>query len=431
MSMSHTAALAAVAALKRRGLIAQDASNAEAERVIHSATETGDRTMTRDMRRPRMGDAELEQRERQEQCRDVMRRAADSADLDDDDIQDVIEALAENYPELMGTAMREMAADNRGPKGWARDRAERRHATDALRAKDAMRARKFGITGRDNPPPFEGMPEPGGRMYHDRDEHPSQREESGCDRPPPSRDGRRSPLRLRACVRQSGRLDRKNLMSKPTASQRLPERARLAAVIERHADAAEQLARVEAAIQKISDDRVNDRVAISRAREALKIAATGRSEIIIANALGEEPPDLPDPEEAQAMLDKAEASLDASRYASQVLDGEQRQAKFSLDLAERALNRAVNEVVASDPALAALRAEFERTRAHLSEVIGALLGSGNEVSRIAWTEAAFVPDRAWTDALTRLREDPDAELPGLPPNEPDDAHRGSDNKRAA
>jgi hypothetical protein len=211
---------------------------------------------------------------------------------------------------------------------------------------------------------------------------------------------------------------------KPTASQRMPERARLAGAIERHRDAAEQLTRVEAAIQKILDSRIEDRVAIGRAREALKIAVAGRSEIIIADALGEPAPDLPSPAAAKAVLDECEASLDASRAALKVLEQEQARASSALGLTEMALKRAVNEAVAADPALAVLRDEFERTRAHLSKVIGALLGSGNEVSRVAWTDAAFLPDRAWTDALARLREDPDAVLPAPPSTEPPDAgHR--------
>ena len=121
---------------------------------------------TRDTRRGRMGDAEMQAREREESTRDSLRRAADAADLlDDDDLKDVIEAIAENYPQVLAEVQHEISADNRGPKGWARDRAERRRAADSLRVKDAARARKFGAA--DNPPPFKGMPETGGRMSHD------------------------------------------------------------------------------------------------------------------------------------------------------------------------------------------------------------------------------------------------------------------------
>jgi hypothetical protein len=167
--MSHTAAIAAIAALKKRGLIAQDTSNEEAENVLRNSTE-GDRNMprpARDTRRtPRMGDAEMAEREREESTRDAMRRAADAETLDPDELKDMIEVLAENYPEVLSEMQHEMAADRRGPKGWSRDRAERRSAADSLRAKDtmrAMKARKFGAN--DNPVPFPGMPQTGGSMY--------------------------------------------------------------------------------------------------------------------------------------------------------------------------------------------------------------------------------------------------------------------------
>lgn len=177
MGLSHTAALAAVRALKKRGLLALDGRNdEEAENVIRNS-ETGDRTMrsTRDTRRsPRMGDAEMREREREEDCRDALRRAADAETLDPEEIEDVLESIARNYPEILAKVHHEMAGDMsspaRGPKGWARDRAERRRAEDTLRAKDAMRARKFGRTGRDDPPPFEGMPRTGGGMDPIRDE---------------------------------------------------------------------------------------------------------------------------------------------------------------------------------------------------------------------------------------------------------------------
>lgn len=218
---------------------------------------------------------------------------------------------------------------------------------------------------------------------------------------------------------------------KPTASARLPERAKLASAIERHGEAAGQLARIDAAIQKISDSRIEDCVAIGRAREALKIAAAGRSEILISKTLGEPPPDLPSPDEAKATLDAAEASLDASTSALRVLDGEKRQAELALYLAERALQGAVKEAVAADPALALLHGEFERTRLRMSTLIGALLGAGVTVSRVAWEENAFIADPAWVNAIARLREDPDAGLPSPPPDEPPDAGTRDGRKRAA
>lgn len=171
MALSHTAALAAVKALKKRGLIvAMDAaSEEEGARII---SQQGDRPM----RRTRMGDAEMQERQREEMCRDALRRAADAETLDPDEIEDVIEAIASNYPEILAKIQHEIhdSADHRGPAGWARDRAERRAAEDSLRAKDArrrardvMKPRRMGAS--DDPPPFEGMPETGGGMFHGRD----------------------------------------------------------------------------------------------------------------------------------------------------------------------------------------------------------------------------------------------------------------------
>jgi hypothetical protein len=217
-------------------------------------------------------------------------------------------------------------------------------------------------------------------------------------------------------------------MQKPTA--RSPERQRLADAIERHRERADDLSRVERAIQKISETRIEDRVGIGRARDAVSIARGAQSEILVMQALGEELVDQPDLAAAERTLAECEAKLDAGRASLKLLERERTRVSSALDLAEGALKRAVKDVIANDPALAALRAEFERTRLHLSQIIGCLLASGHEVSRVAWTEVAFVPDRAWTDALTRLREDPDAVLPAPPSTEPPDAgHR--DGRRAA
>jgi hypothetical protein len=174
MTMNHTAALAAVRALKKRGLvIAMDASSEEeAARVI--SQQGGDRTI----RRMRMGDAEMRERQSEEDCRDAMRRAADAETLDPEELKDVLEAIAQHAPEVMAEVQHEMAADGRGPRGWSRDRAERRRAEDTLRrARDArfMRARRMGA---DDPPPFEGMPRTGGSMVRDMENVGFRRDES-------------------------------------------------------------------------------------------------------------------------------------------------------------------------------------------------------------------------------------------------------------
>jgi hypothetical protein len=216
-----------------------------------------------------------------------------------------------------------------------------------------------------------------------------------------------------------------------SASARLPERARLAAAIERHAEAAGQLARVEAAVQKLYDDNIASRTKIAAARRGLSIAAAGRSEILISQALGEPAPDLPDPLECERVLSECERELDDGRKARHLLEAEAQRAKFALDLTEMGLKRAVADVVASDPALAALRAEFERCRLRLSVLIGALLGAGVTTSRVAWGESAFVPAADWVNALVALRTDADGRLPGIPPEDGPDAGSRDGRKAAA
>ena len=217
---------------------------------------------------------------------------------------------------------------------------------------------------------------------------------------------------------------------KPTASQRMPERARLASAIERHRGAAEQLARVEAAIQKLYDDSIASRTKIAAARDALHIARHGQSEILISKALGEPAPDLPDPAEAERVLSECERQLEDGREARKHLEAEAQRARSSAGLAKDAVDRAVGDVVAIDPALVRLRAEYARTMASAARLWRSLrsagvLGVNNIVTRLDGD------DPAWIDALAALRENPDAPLPGLPPEEPLDDARAGGHKRAA
>ena len=217
-------------------------------------------------------------------------------------------------------------------------------------------------------------------------------------------------------------------MSKPTASARLPERARLAAAIERHDAAKAVFARIEQAIEKIKSDRIGDYTSIASARDALAVARSGRSEILISKALDEPAPDLPDIASAQATLDAAEASLDASRAALRTLEGEAQRARSTLDLAEQALKRAVAEVVAGDPTLKTLEAEFARSMARSAQLWRALRTAGVFVNNVV--EQIGGDDPAWISVLAVLRENPDAPLPDLPPDEPLD-HARPGGRRAA
>jgi hypothetical protein len=170
MSLSRTAALAAIAALKRRGLIAQDASSEEAERVIHNATETGDRTVRRT--RDEMTE---EERRHPDAARDALRRAGDAAEIDDETIAELLETLCETHPEVLGSAAQEMGEDRGrgGPRKWAKDRRDMRRARDARMLN--ARPRRMGA---DDPPPFRGEPLTGGSMVRDMEDVGYRRDES-------------------------------------------------------------------------------------------------------------------------------------------------------------------------------------------------------------------------------------------------------------
>ncbi len=161
MSLSRTAALAAVAALRRRGLIAQDGHNdQEAAEMIEREAGGEDRTRrARDMRRTRDGMTE-EERRHPDAARDALRRAGDAAEIDDETIGELLEALCETHPEVVGRMAREVGQD--GPRRYARDRRDLRRARDARMLN--ARPRRMGA---DDPPPFRGMPETGGGMVRD------------------------------------------------------------------------------------------------------------------------------------------------------------------------------------------------------------------------------------------------------------------------
>ena len=89
----------------------------------------------------------------------------------------------------------------------------------------------------------------------------------------------------------------------------------------------------------------------------------------------------------------------------------------------------MKDAVASDPALATLKAEYARTMARAARLWRALRAVDVTVFNVV--ERLGGDDAEWTAALARLCEDPDAPLPGLPPDEPLDDARAGGHKRAA
>jgi hypothetical protein len=95
--------------------------------------------------------------DRHRHVRDALRRAAD-ADLDDPEtLEELVEILAEEHPEVLGRATREIGEDGRGPHRWARDRRALRMSRDTLRLRSPRRAGDRPTVGRDYGPPGVGQ----------------------------------------------------------------------------------------------------------------------------------------------------------------------------------------------------------------------------------------------------------------------------------
>ncbi|MGH2506089.1 MAG: hypothetical protein ACRDHZ_01500 [Ktedonobacteraceae bacterium] len=132
---------------------------------------------------------------------------------------------------------------------------------------------------------------------------------------------------------------------------------------------------------------------------------------------------------AEELLAKAEQALAECRHHRLVLGEEEAQLETRRSIARKALDEAVAEAIVEDPARAALVARFERHAARALRYARSLASAGFNVrghtahglrlaifpAAAAVDEQVFFPDRAWTDAIAALHEDPDTILPGLPP----------------
>jgi len=99
-------------------------------------------------------------RDQKEEGRRELRELLDDPDCS---FADILAAAIEHCPpdkaEELYSALREIGEDRRSPHQWARGRLERRQLT-----KDMRRNGRDQRYGRDEPPPFEGRPRPGGTM---------------------------------------------------------------------------------------------------------------------------------------------------------------------------------------------------------------------------------------------------------------------------
>ncbi len=108
-------------------------------------------------------DGDLSEGERARIVKDRLRRISED-DEEDFDPQEILEIMSEHFPQETREAIQEMGEDRRGPRSWARDRRELRRVSRDLHFRRARDAGRRPHLVRDEPAPFYGRPEPGGRM---------------------------------------------------------------------------------------------------------------------------------------------------------------------------------------------------------------------------------------------------------------------------
>ena len=156
--------------------------------------------------------------------------------------------------------------------------------------------------------------------------------------------------------------------------------------------------------------------------------------------------------DAQHALADAEKAVNEARRVRSLLEQEIQHSEAETKLALHELDKAVAAVVSTDPARASVLSEFNRSARRALRCAQILRTAGLTVQgaqahglRFVISAAAapmgvqaFAKDPAWLAARAALREDADAQLPGLPSAEDDPAENddaagagagGSSNRR--
>jgi len=172
------------------------------------------------------------------------------------------------------------------------------------------------------------------------------------------------------------------------------------------------------------DRNADQRLAIfedqAAAEEALKQAQAGLAQTFLDNALGTadgKDAVAPDLDQTRARLSMIADALKANAEVREALEAGLRESEGTLGEARRRLPGAVAAVLRADPAVASLRAEFEKAKRRIAELQLALQEIPSD-GIMHWLPLSDVPiseinglAQRWTAALKRLQEDPDAGLP--------------------
>jgi hypothetical protein len=222
------------------------------------------------------------------------------------------------------------------------------------------------------------------------------------------------------------------------APPRSPERQKLATAISTLAQCTYEADRVEEARQKL-DERFFDvlQPAVTAAREALvqaeDSAPNALVDAVLEGGISENATAV-----AKINLRQAEVAVEQSRAARRVLENRAADAQVDIGNARLALDRAVQNVIQSDPAKKALMAEFFRAGRRTLLLAGIIRTMGIGATGVANDRvgltlrisdilkpggsstgaSSFQRDPSWARAVAALRDDADVALPGLPADDP-------------
>jgi hypothetical protein len=212
-----------------------------------------------------------------------------------------------------------------------------------------------------------------------------------------------------------------------TTSPRSPERARLAAMIERHREATAAVARLAQARERAPRPWSFD-ARLDAAQAALDEARGGAPARAVAELLGEAVEPALSVTATTATLAEIEQEASKAREIHKLLDDREREAAEEVSLAETLLRAAIADTCTLAPEIAGLFVELDAAEVQLAAVRAALLALGPtrlpntsrarlwDLPRGNWRDEAMrLPVFAeWRAAIEALRLDPDAPLPTLP-----------------
>lgn len=199
-------------------------------------------------------------------------------------------------------------------------------------------------------------------------------------------------------------------MAKPKPKLKLArsaERDALAEAISRHGAAVARREKIEAARETVFTYAARE--AVEQAERAVEDAKARAARALFEKTIG------PTVAEAKAAHATAQEALEAAEAARDNLEREVAAAESEVSMSTLKLDRAVADVVKSDPAAAKLAARFrevQREHADLASAAQLLEGSALPIGVTALRSFPDLQARGrWEAALAALRTDADAELP--------------------